>query len=181
MAKRIRATFAGIEFSGTDKGEHGVGVPVNIFRKIIDSGNVKIVNTRLNLDDTGENHAKGEVGPAAIHDSLASLAPGEKPHLCYLVGGKLRYCGCTSESFDITEKTEKTDDNEVYDYVRVVMKPDGGCVFWGLIAEEGEKEIAPEKAYTLMGRQGVHFSIVFSDPTNIDEIYESSGMYAVKE
>ena len=103
---RKRVTFAGVEFSAFDRGEHGVGVPVNILRKIVGVPGVRIRRNYSYSDDykgdaDADFNKADNLAPAVILNDLKSYG---KPWLCYLKDEELRFCPFQALSYTITAK-----------------------------------------------------------------------------
>jgi hypothetical protein len=100
---RVRATFAGIEFSGTKYPNFPeIYVPKPALRKILNSGKV---NVRENYNYTDDYAADAEkkphdVTPQKALDDLNDLGI----HLCTLEKNEIRYSPMRSRSYTITEK-----------------------------------------------------------------------------
>jgi hypothetical protein len=100
MATRVRVTFAGVDYSGFDRGDGRVSVPLPAFRKILDSGKVRCVKTSDHHDDC-EDSGLGAVMPAKVREALEL---GE-PTLLYVSADRsvVRFCPHRNLSYDIFE------------------------------------------------------------------------------
>lgn len=159
---RLRVDFAGVNFSGLDYGEGKIGIPFNMIRKIIRTGNIKAFKT-VNHDDTCVNNGLGVVPNEEILEVL-----NEKPNVCHLFNNIIYLSAHRNLSYRIHEHLNGDKIKENLAKVQIAMKElnakykkegitpfkinDGYCDTWAqTIADEMVEICAVEIWETVFG------------------------------